>query len=228
MFRRIALVMTLAVVFAAWGASAWAEPIYVYAQLTGDPRAANPDNLFVNVTISWLDGASTADWTVDLSGMKGFHDSVKLDEFGFNLAAGSYSFSAFDPTGWAVTAGDALQGSGGMSFLFSALDPSGPPKADDVTIYRKLTFTMTKVGALSVSDFFGAPSTCSSDQVLGCAQLGAHLQSLTMGGGATTDSGVALGDYSQDLPPAIPEPASMILFGTGLIGAASIRRFRRK
>jgi hypothetical protein len=30
------------------------------------------------------------------------------------------------------------------------------------------------------------------------------------------------------LPDVVPEPASMVLFGTGLIAAASVRRFRRK
>jgi hypothetical protein len=83
---------------------------------------------------------------------------------------------------------------------------------------------MTKTGTpITASDFYNAQTTSSNAFNQEPYQLGAHVQATLNGA-----SGFAVGDYSQALPPVIPEPQSMILFGTGLIAAASIRRFRRK
>jgi hypothetical protein len=160
--------------------------------------------------------------------MEATHPNARLGEFGFNLAgvATDYTGGGFNPAGWALTANDTLQGSGNMSFLFTAGDPPGP--ANNVTNSQNLTFTLTKnTGVFAVTDFTLAPDSCSNDVVLGCGQLGAHIQSLNLNGGATSDSGVALGDYvpGDDVTP-IPEPSSLLLFGTGLAFVA--RRLRKR
>lgn len=215
-------------------AVAMAAQVVVTASLTGDPRPTNPDNLFIDVTITFDDTTNIANWVIDINSP--LHPNAKLDEFYFSmLGAGSdYSFSNFSPADWDVNTPATVQGGGAgnpnPTFMFEALDPAGPPNAADVTNSQNLTFTMTKLvgGNLTTADFLNATAFCSSDATLGCGQLGAHLQSLTVPAGTTgiSDSGFLLGNYEEGGggEQEAPEPMTLALVGLGLMAAAGARR----
>jgi hypothetical protein len=193
------------------GTTSLASAFPLTAQLTGDPRPDNPDSLIVDVTITQVD-SDTVQWLVDINSPA--HPDVKLDEFYFNLTglAADYFFYDFNPADWAVNSPATVQGLGGATFLFEALDPPGPPDAADITNAQSLSFLMDVVsGTLSESLFLNADDTCSNEVATFCGQLGAHLQSLVAGQGES-DSGFALGNYV-DRPVTIPEPGSLALLG---------------
>jgi len=206
-----------------------AEALPITAQLTGDPRPGNPDNLIVDVTISAVD-TDTVRWTIDINSPS--HPDIKLDEFYFNLTgvASDYFFHDFDPTGWSVEPA-SVQGLGGAAFLFEALDPAGPPNAADVTNTVNLTFLMDYVGGDQIivdALFLDAAETCSNEVSSFCGQLGAHLQSLVAGQGES-DSGFALGSYGDGggRGRTVPEPGSLLLTGLALGGVAATRKRRK-
>lgn len=206
--------------------SAFAAPITVSAVITGDQRlAAQYQDLRIEVTITSDTTSNTASWTVDIASPA--HPNAKLDEFYFNMAgaAGSYTFSGFNPAGWAISSPASTAGGGSFSpsFVFEALDPAGPPNAADVTNTQNLSFTMTKSsGNFTANDFLLAALSTSTDRLVGSGQLGAHLQALQQGA-----SGFLIGNYSEGtLPPAgtVPEPLTLGLVGIALLGLAASRR----
>jgi len=217
------LLSASAVALALMAQSVYATPFTITSTLTGDPRPANPDNLFVYVTITGDTDSAVVTWLVDINSP--LHSGVKLDAFYFNMAgsASDYSFSGYSPATWSITTpGTNAAGSGGADFMFVA-DSSNP--ATDVTNAVSLSFTMTNLtGDFLVTDFTGAtPSSTAA----GSGQLGAHLQSLTQGTGNTTDSGFAVGSYVVDDgggPNVVPEPGAMLLMGAGLLGLGMARR----
>lgn len=201
-----------------------ATPFSIMAQLTGDPRPENPDNLIVDVTVTGDTDSDTTFWTVDINSP--MHPDIKLDAFFFNLDVdpSMVSFDNFDPSSWSVSSpANNAQGSGSADFNFEA-DSSNP--ATDVTNSQDLTFeAMLTSGTWSEDYFFGASFSTSSDALLGSFQLGAHLQSLVAGMGQG-DSGFAVGAWEGNGEPpngAIPEPMTMLLFGTGLAGLSGLR-----
>ena len=207
---------------------AHATPVVINASLVGDARLSNPDNLLIDVTITFDTTSNVANWVVDINSP--LHPDAKLDEFYFNMAGtlANYSFSGYSPAGWEITSPASTAGGGSISFNFEALDPAGQPNAADVTNSTNLTFTMTKAGGnFLVSDFLTATSSCSSDNTLGCGQLGAHLQSLVAGQGQS-DSGFLLGNYRFDDggggQQETPEPMTLALVGLGLLAGAAVRR----
>lgn len=223
---RVRIVRRISVAFLLLGVlgvtSAAAAPILINTTLTGDPRPSNPDNLRVLVSISGDTLSNVAFWTVDLD-MAAAHPNARLDEFGFNLLGPSsiYSFSNFNLP-YTRTTGN-LNGSGGATFLLTLDDPRG--NRYDATNVTSLTFRVTKsTGNFTLNDFLLAPVSCSNDSLLGCNQLGAHLQALNTSSGQS-DSGVALGNYAPPPPPpAVPEPGTLALMAVGVAAATATRR----
>jgi hypothetical protein len=195
-----------------------ATPISLNVALTGDPRPNNPDGLEVLVSILGDTTSSVTYWTVDLT-MNAEHPNARLDEFGFNLLGlrTNYTFGNFNLPYTPVSGN--LNGSGGTTFLLTLDDPNG--NRYDATNLTSLSFTVTKTSNFTLNDFLLAPVSCSNDALLGCTQLGAHLQALA--GGA---SGVATGNYA---PPSasVPEPSAIAFVGAGILFAVAWQRRRR-
>jgi hypothetical protein len=190
-----------------------ATPFNFTVALTGDPRPDNPDDLAVLVSILGDTTSSVTYWTVDLT-MNADHPDARLDEFGFNLLGlqSDYTLGNFNLPYTPVSG--SLNGGGG-TFLLTLNDPTG--NSSDATNLTSLSFTVTKTSNFTLDDFLLAPVSCSNDALLGCNQLGAHLQALAGG-----DSGVATGNFAR-----VPEPTTLLLMGLGMVGAG-IRRQRRR
>jgi PEP-CTERM motif len=206
-------------------APASAEPFTISSVLTGDYRANNPDNLFVNVTIVGDTTSNIVNWIVDLNSPA--HTSARLGVFAFNLAlsAGqSVSFSDFSPAAWSITSGTNVPGSGGADFRFESNDPPG--SSNNVTNSVNLTFRATLTGGnWSALNFFNAPLSDGGGIPDPGAQMGAHLQSLsTAGCSGCSTSGFASGNYGTAPTTSVPEPATLLMYGVGLLGVGTLRR----
>lgn len=220
-----------------------AAPISILTTLTGDTRSEAPDNLKVIVSITGDTTLSYVDLLVKLD-MAATHPDAKLDAFYFNVIGNfaDFHFSHWSPSSWTIGAGTNAAGSGGTDFLFEA--DCSPGRCTSVTDTQDLSFRMSKVdGALFMaSDFLDADIMTGA---AGVGQLGAHVQSLSVGGanGGTQTSGFALGNYAPFSSPrptltssprtadtvtgsAVPEPGTLALAGVAglvLLGTAAAR-----
>ncbi|MGQ0613672.1 MAG: PEP-CTERM sorting domain-containing protein [Planctomycetaceae bacterium] len=221
------------VVVVALAAPAVQADTVVTSQLIGDFRPENPDNLFVDVTVTILDATpNVAKWVIDINSPS--HPDIKLDAFFFNLALGGagVAFGNFSPSAtpgkmWSAVSGSNAVGSGSADFDFGvALTGSGSPQPNEVSNDVNLMFEMTLAsGNWTLAMFTGAGFSTGGGIPPGFAQLGAHLQSLVMGPGNTTDSGFASGNWGPGGAP-IPEPATLGLVGLAVLLVA--RRARRR
>ncbi|MCQ8118746.1 PEP-CTERM sorting domain-containing protein [Methylomonas rosea] len=214
---------------AIFGGGVQAASFSVMGSLTGDPRTANPDNLFINVGISVVD--TVASWTVDVSSP--LHPNAKLDEFYFNLASSvspsNVTFGGFSPTGWVINNPASTVGGGNFNptFIFEAVDPPG--NTNNVTNAVDLLFTATLNRNWTLDDFYSAAALQSTEATLPAGQLGAHLQSLnTAGCSGCSDSGFLVGNYTRNGggggQGSVPEPSVVALLGMGLLGMGLTRK----
>ena len=215
---RLSAVLVLALLL--YPAAASATPFTLNAILQGDPRPENPDDLRILVSILGDTTSNVTNWTVDLD-MAATHPDARLDEFGFNLLglASQYSFSGFNLPYTSVTG--TLNGSGSTTFMMTLNDPSG--WRQDATNSNSLSFqVINNAGSFSLNHFLLAPTSCSNNALIGCNQLGAHLQAV---GDASAESGVAVGNYGPP-PASVPEPGTLLLMFVGA-GVAAVARRRQ-
>ena len=205
---------TAALVCLTFAARAEAVPFTITSQLTGDFRADNPDNLFVNVTITGDTTSNVTYWVVDIDSPA--HPDARLGVFAFSLDTlfTDVTFSNFSPLSWSISPGTNVPGSGGADFVFEANDPAG--QGNNVTNSTNLTFNATlATGNWTTALFTSAPLATGGGIPSPGAQLGAHLQSLsTSGCSGCSDSGFASGNYSGSTQ--VPEPTGLLLMGLGL------------
>jgi PEP-CTERM motif len=229
---KLVVAAAVAVVGLAGASQAEAVPFTITSVLTGDARPGNPDNLFVNVTITGDTTSNQTQWLVDLNMPS--HPSARLGVFAFNVDTEWYqylTFSNFSPSSWSMTSGNNVPGSGGADFRFETNDPAG--SSNNVTNSQSLSFNAT------LNSLFGGTQTWNPDNFFGAAlstgggipdpgaQLGAHIQSLsTAGCSGCSDSGFASGNYGGPPTTSVPEPTTLLLVGLGVVGAG-LRRARR-
>ena len=116
------------------------------------------------------------------------------------------------PTGW------------GSSIQLTGITPSGIVPPDSGTVFN-ITFTYTGPVVLGPATFTGFNIISSGSQVntLGSFSFQATKNSTGMDNG-TTDNGKGSVPLPTLMGPTVPEPASMLLIGGGLIGLALLRR----
>ena len=202
----------------------------ISAQLTGDSRPNIADDLVIDVDIVLID-PNTVEWTIDINSPA--HPSARLDEFYFSVTgvAADYTFDSFNPANWTVASPATTAGGGNFNptFLFEALDPPPPDNNNQITNSVNLVFRMNLVsGSFTDSMFLLATAPCSSELLLGCGQLGAHLISLTGTQTNPNTSGFLLGSYLEPSPRPVPEPGMLSLLGAMFLALGLVRRGRRR
>lgn len=218
--------------------ASWATAITdISATLTGDIRADNPDNIAVDVFGSQGATGDVFNFSVDFNAsMATDHPTARLQQVAFNLdpilsSNWDVSLTGASVGAWDVT-GDSKNpgaGTGALTFTWLLSDEPGP----DVL---PLTFDLTKL----VADSYGADihgenfwdaDFATSDA--GIFQVSAKVGGLTLNGGATSDSGTAVGcwaggaDCGGPDPQSVSAPGTIALLSMGLVGLVVARRQKK-
>lgn len=205
-------------------AKAHALTFYFDCQIIGGPTCTDTS---LQGSLTLTDGAAgTVNGTVDLNGAS----IEKVQEIVLNLIDGSLTG---DPdTGWSFT------GITGVDYSSNGVKPDGYSGFFDLVLntpnnqFEPLNFTLTHAG-LSVSDFLTldtlnllyAAVHIGAYNGTNCSLWeGAKDQTAATGGPAPVVAGDCGGGGGDGV--TVPEPASMMLFGLGALGAAY--RARRK
>jgi len=142
---------------------------------------------------------------------EGFVATGAGESLAWNLTGNPAISIGFLTSGFGITGATSASSFGSFEYSVSCAGISCGPGAS-VTNPGPLSFTVTDAAGVNVSDFIGNAG-------------GFFFASDILGVNGNTGN-VAAGPGTTPPPPSVPEPSSLMLFGTGLTAAAGLARRR--